>query len=75
VGDIIRCGSAPPRSSLSVLVHAMEAVIENSLVPSHPVVPEPVGQPRRITSGEEAAILARADGLNARIARILEEYG
>jgi hypothetical protein len=43
--------------------------------PSRPVDPEPVGQQRRITSEEEAAILARADELNVRIARILEEYG
>jgi hypothetical protein len=73
-GYIDRYGSMHP-SSLSVLVRAMEVVVEDLVVPSRPVDPELVGQQRRITSEEEAAILARADEFNARIARILEEYG
>ncbi|MFD2024188.1 MULTISPECIES: hypothetical protein [Promicromonospora] len=61
-------------SSLSVVVRTMTTMIDAPTVLDHPVDPGSKKPVRRITPEEEAAILARADELNTRIARILSEY-
>ncbi|UJW28889.1 hypothetical protein L3Q67_27015 [Saccharothrix sp. AJ9571] len=52
----------------------METVVEAPAVPRRLAEPEPACPQRRITVDQEAAILTRADELNARIARIVGEY-
>lgn len=63
-------------SSLSAVASAMATLLEGP-PPVPAPMPEPCpARPRRAVSGEEeAAILARADELNARVTRILAEYG
>ncbi|MEU3624848.1 hypothetical protein BS329_18035 [Amycolatopsis coloradensis] len=73
-GYLDRYGSMHP-SSLSGLVHAMATLIDSPDVQRRRIEPEPVGGKRHITAEEEAAILTRADEVNARVIRILEEYG
>ncbi|QWF85604.1 hypothetical protein [Amycolatopsis sp. CA-230715] len=73
-GYIDLYGSMHP-SSLSALIPAMETLVVAPVAPSRGVDREAAGEPQRITPEEEAAIFARADELNARVARILAEYG
>ncbi|PUB32471.1 hypothetical protein C8K30_101997 [Promicromonospora sp. AC04] len=73
-GYISRHASMHP-SSLSAVVRTVTTMVESSppaYVPATPVRRSPT---RYVTPEEEAAILARADELNARITRILNEYG
>ncbi|MEU6263741.1 hypothetical protein [Saccharopolyspora shandongensis] len=53
----------------------METIAESPAIVARPIDPEPIQQITPIASEEEVAILARADELNTRIARILEEFG
>ncbi|WP_409495472.1 hypothetical protein [Amycolatopsis sp. cmx-11-12] len=74
MGYLDRYGSLHP-SSLSGLVRAIETLVDARVAPARLTDVEPVSAQPRITAEEEAAILARADEVNARVARILEDYG
>ncbi len=66
-------------SSLSAVISAMSLVLEGpEPVPAPVPQPRPIGQispSRKISREEERRILARADELTARVAKILREYG
>ncbi|MFK0244612.1 hypothetical protein ACIQUM_07930 [Amycolatopsis azurea] len=73
-GYVDRYASLHP-SSLSGLVRAMATLVETPGVPRRRVAFERADRGRSITAEEEAVIFARADEVNARVARILDEYG
>jgi hypothetical protein len=63
-------------SSLSAVIRAMDALLEGPVpVPAPVLDPEPRPAVRAISPQEEEQILARADELTARVAKILREYG
>lgn len=63
-------------SSLSAIIRAMNALVEGPVpVPAPVPDPEPRTAARAISPQEEERILARADELTARVAKILREYG
>ncbi|MUU73517.1 hypothetical protein [Pseudarthrobacter sp. GA104] len=62
-------------SSLSILIHTMVMIAEAPVVEFPQTEPAPVPPARHISPEEETEILSRADELNARISRILKEFG
>ncbi|MFE4834433.1 hypothetical protein ACFRAU_07105 [Arthrobacter sp. NPDC056691] len=61
-------------SSLSNLIRTMVATAGAPVVERQQTEPNPAPPVRHISQEEEAAILRRADELNARIARLLDEF-
>lgn len=61
-------------SSLSTLIRDLEQLYEEPPEPIEEPLPQTLATPPRISPEEEAAILARADEVNARVAALLHDY-